>query len=93
MVLIGLYYLLLACLSIYGLHRGVLLYFYATGSNRPSYQLLGDPAQKTGCKPRITVQLPVFNERFVVSSATTHNQVSYASHGRKREDGYAQYAL
>lgn len=69
MVLIGLYYLLLACLSIYGLHRGVLLYFYATGSNRPSYQLLGDPAQKTGCKPRITVQLPVFNERFVVSSA------------------------
>ena len=69
MVLVGLYYLLLACLSIYGLHRVVLLYFYATGRNSSYCQLLSNPAQKRGCKPRITVQLPVFNERFVVSRA------------------------
>tara|TARA_B100000809_G_scaffold67360_1_gene64300 strand:+ start:5465 stop:6976 length:1512 start_codon:yes stop_codon:yes gene_type:complete len=69
MLLLGLYYLLLGCLSIYGLHRAVLLYFYFTGCGQFDLRALGNPNQKNSCIPRITVQLPVFNERFVVSKA------------------------
>ena len=69
MLLLGLYYLLLGCLSIYGLHRAVLLYFYFTGCGQFDFRALGNPNQKSACIPRVTVQLPVFNERFVVSRA------------------------
>ncbi|MFP6572131.1 MAG: glycosyltransferase, partial [Vicinamibacterales bacterium] len=56
-------------MSIYGLHRAVLLYFYFTGCGQFDLRALGNPNQKNSCIPRITVQLPVFNERFVVSKA------------------------
>ncbi len=69
MLLVSLYYLLLACLSIYGLHRGVLLYFYATGSNKSYCEVSGSPTRKRGYGRRVTIQLPIFNERFVVESA------------------------
>ena len=69
MLLVSLYYLLLACLSIYGLHRGVLLYLYATGSNKSYCEVAGTPSHKRGFGRRVTIQLPIFNERFGVESA------------------------
>ena len=69
MLLANLYYLLLGCLSIYGLHRGVLLYFYATGTNKSYCDVSGNPSHKLRFSRRVTIQLPIFNERFVVESA------------------------
>ena len=69
MLLVSLYYLLLACLSIYGLHRGVLLYLYATGSNKSYCEVSGNPTHRREYGLRVTIQLPIFNERFVVESA------------------------
>jgi len=61
-VVLALYYLVLSVLALYGFHRLVLLaiYFWTRGRNpeRPA-----DPNPW----PRVTVQLPVFNERYVAT--------------------------
>jgi cellulose synthase/poly-beta-1,6-N-acetylglucosamine synthase-like glycosyltransferase len=60
--LLALYYLVLSVLAVYGLHRLVLLAVYFRtrkhGAVRPP-----DPATW----PRVTVQLPIFNERYVAT--------------------------
>ena len=60
--LLALYYLVLSILAFYGLHRLVLLAIYFRtrdrGPSRPA-----DPGEW----PRVTVQLPVFNERYVAT--------------------------
>ncbi|MCZ6507387.1 MAG: glycosyl transferase family 2, partial [Acidobacteria bacterium] len=60
--ILALYYLVLSILAFYGLHRLVLLaiYFWQRnrGPTRPS-----EPREW----PRVTVQLPLFNERYVAT--------------------------
>jgi cellulose synthase/poly-beta-1,6-N-acetylglucosamine synthase-like glycosyltransferase len=55
------YFLVLVILSVYGSHRYVMAYlYYKYKGNLPS------PKGKFGELPRVTIQLPVFNEMYVV---------------------------
>ena len=56
------YFLVLAVLSAYGLHRYWLVYSYHRHRRRGA----GPPPARWERLPRITIQLPVYNERFVV---------------------------
>lgn len=61
-LLLAAYFGSMAVLSIYGLHRYVLVYLYYRHRHRAQR-----PAREAGASlPRVTVQLPVYNERFVV---------------------------
>src|SRR3954469_18201748 len=55
------YFLVLLGLSLYGLHRYVILYLYFKYRNRAPM-----PAAQFEQLPRITVQLPIYNEMYVV---------------------------
>ncbi len=56
------YFIVLVLLASYGAHRYILVYlYYKHRANRT-----GEPPQKFPELPRITVQLPIFNEQFVV---------------------------
>jgi len=56
------YFAVLILLASYGAHRYVLVYlYYKNKKNRTT-----EPFQKFSELPRVTVQLPIFNERFVV---------------------------
>ena len=66
MVLVGLYFVLLVCLSVYGVHRTVLLYFYMVGRCRLRPKTSSKSVPACSHVPLITVQVPIFNERFVV---------------------------
>jgi len=55
------YFLILGTLSIFGAHRYGLIYLYLKNKkNAPK------PAGKFAQLPRVTIQLPIFNERYVV---------------------------
>ncbi len=56
------YFLVLSILAFYGFHRYVLVYVYYRNRNRRAT----DPAARFAELPRVTVQLPIYNERFVV---------------------------
>jgi cellulose synthase/poly-beta-1,6-N-acetylglucosamine synthase-like glycosyltransferase len=56
------YYACLLTVSLYGVHRLVILYLFF----RYRRQLSRAVAPPAGDWPRVTVQLPIFNERFVV---------------------------
>ncbi len=60
--ILALYYLILVILAGYGVHRLFLVGLYYRYRNRDSKRP-PDPA----CWPRVTVQLPIFNERYVVT--------------------------
>ncbi|HEX7961347.1 MAG TPA: glycosyltransferase, partial [Terriglobales bacterium] len=56
------YFIVLIILAGYGIHRYVLVYmYYKNRKNRTT-----EPPQKFAELPRVTVQLPIFNEQFVV---------------------------
>lgn len=55
------YFGLMAVLSLFGLHRYALVYLYYRHRRRR----LGPPAERFETLPGITVQLPIYNERFV----------------------------
>ena len=55
------YFTILGLLSIYGIHRYCLVYLYM--KNRAKAP---KPQGRFGSLPRVTVQLPIFNERYVV---------------------------
>lgn len=56
------YFVVLILLATYGIHRYTLVYlYYRNQKNRTT-----EPAQKFSELPRVTVQLPIFNEQFVV---------------------------
>jgi cellulose synthase/poly-beta-1,6-N-acetylglucosamine synthase-like glycosyltransferase len=56
------YFLVLFILAFYGIHRYVLVYmYYRNRKNRTD-----EPAQRFIELPRVTVQLPIFNEQFVI---------------------------
>jgi len=60
-VLLALYFTTLLILSVYGLHRYALVYLYYRHRHRaPS------PAPPPSSWPRVTIQLPVYNEMYVV---------------------------
>ena len=55
------YFLVLLILAVYGSHRYVMAYlFYKYKGNLPM------PLGRFGRLPRVTIQLPVFNEMYVV---------------------------
>ena len=55
------YFIVLVILAVYGLHRYWLVYnYYKYRKNVP------DPPPETKIWPRVTVQLPIFNERYVI---------------------------
>ncbi|MBV9181445.1 MAG: glycosyltransferase family 2 protein [Acidobacteria bacterium] len=56
------YFTVLILLASYGLHRYRLVYLYYKKKTNRS----GDPVEKFRELPRVTVQLPIFNERYVV---------------------------
>ncbi len=56
------YFLVLAVLSAYGLHRYWLVFAYYRHRRRAA----GPPPRQWEKLPRVTIQLPVYNERFVV---------------------------
>lgn len=65
-LVVGLYFAVLAGLSVYGAHRGYLLYLYTNGrcpGRRPAAPPGSSPPAPP---PRVTVQLPIFNEFYVV---------------------------
>ena len=56
------YFIVLLVLASYGIHRYVMVYlYYRHRKNR-----IAGPASKFAELPRVTVQLPIFNEQFVV---------------------------
>src|SRR6478609_5277631 len=55
------YFIVLTGLSLYGLHRYVVVFLYWKYRNRPPR-----PIASFSKLPRITVQLPVYNEMYVV---------------------------
>ena len=55
------YFVVLSGLSLYGLHRYVIVYLYLKHRNRHP-----EPQRTFAELPRITVQLPIFNEMYVV---------------------------
>ncbi len=66
-LVVGLYFAVLVGLSVYGAHRGYLLYLYTNGANarRPAPPGPGGGSLPSPL-PRVTVQLPIFNEVHVV---------------------------
>ena len=55
------YFLVLTGLSLYGLHRYVIVYLFLKNRNKPP-----EPLSTFEQLPRVTVQLPIFNELYVV---------------------------
>ena len=56
------YFLVLTILAFYGFHRYILVYLYYRNRDRRATE----PAARFTELPRVTVQLPLYNERFVV---------------------------
>src|SRR3990170_8377950 len=68
------YFVVLIILAFYGSHRYILLYkYYRNRRNRPSL-----PETRLEPVPRVTVQLPIYNERYVVERLIEHaTQINY----------------
>ena len=77
-LLLGLYFAILTCLSVYGLHRCYLVYLYTKHRGsvlpdagvelapRPAMVPDADRANGTDELPFVTIQLPIYNEMYVV---------------------------
>src|SRR5512136_1385865 len=55
------YFTILIILSVYGIHRYCLTYLYMKNRGK-----LPKPAKQFDELPRVTIQLPIFNERYVI---------------------------
>jgi len=60
-IIVGLYLFVLVILSVYGLHRFFLIYLYYCFRNKPPL-----PQSRFSKLPPVTVQLPLYNELYVV---------------------------
>ena len=69
--IVVLYFFLLVCLSVYGVHRTYLMYLYIKGSLQRSdpvaFLLPANGHSPRNDTPSVTVQLPVYNEMHVVA--------------------------
>ena len=61
-LLVAAYFAVMAALSVWGLHRYQLIYLYRKYRD----QAAGPPAKRFDRLPKVTVQLPVYNEPYVV---------------------------
>jgi cellulose synthase/poly-beta-1,6-N-acetylglucosamine synthase-like glycosyltransferase len=59
--ILGLYFLTLVILAVLGFHRYVMVYLYFKHRDRRA-----QPVPLSGPRPRVTVQLPIYNELYVV---------------------------
>ena len=62
--LVAVYFVLMALLSVWGLHRYQLIYLYRKHQD----QAVTRPARRFDRLPTVTVQLPVYNEPYVVEN-------------------------
>src|SRR5262249_14863277 len=62
------YFIVLLMLSLYGLHR----YETIGGYFKHRKNVLEEPPLRFDVLPRVTIQLPIFNERFVVERLLDH---------------------
>jgi len=62
MVLLIPYFIVLILLAGYGAHRYILVYLYYRNKRNRTVE----PSQKFSELPRVTIQLPIFNEQFVI---------------------------
>lgn len=70
-VLLGLYFTILAWLSVYGLHRCYLVYLYTkyrppVSAGADAEGVASSHTARGSDTPFVTVQLPIYNERYVV---------------------------
>src|SRR5438477_8937393 len=56
------YFVVLVLLASYGVHRYILVYLYFKNNKKRTTE----PGQKFPELPRLTVQLPIFNEQYVI---------------------------
>jgi len=62
--IVAVYFLLMVVLCVYGLHRYQLVYRFYRHRDRAT----GEPGARFSELPAVTVQLPIYNERFVVEA-------------------------
>ena len=63
-ILVAAYFAVMSLLSVWGLHRYQLIYLYRKHQD----QAVGPPARQFDRLPKVTVQLPVYNEPYVVEN-------------------------
>lgn len=61
MVVVGIYFGILAILSFYGLHRYIMVFLYKKHHNKAA-----EPKARFEELPRVTIQLPAYNEMYVM---------------------------
>ena len=71
-LLLGLYFVVLACLSLFGLHRCYLVHLYikhrrSVAGDIGEDVVLFEKSTRRQKVPFVTVQLPVYNEKYVVA--------------------------
>jgi hypothetical protein len=76
------YFIVLLVLASYGIHRYVLVYmYYKNRKNRTT-----EPSNQFAELPRVTVQLPIFNEQFVIDRLVeAHGSAALEAARRMRE--------
>src|SRR5437868_13022322 len=60
------YFIVLVWLASYGIHRYVLVYLYYKNRKNASHSDAPPATFASEALPRVTVQLPIFNEQFVI---------------------------
>ena len=86
-LLLGLYFGILVSLSVYGLHRCYLVYLYTKYRRPVSSRTTAQPVSRTSASassdvPFVTVQLPIYNEMYVVDRLV--DAVASLDHPRDR---------
>jgi cellulose synthase/poly-beta-1,6-N-acetylglucosamine synthase-like glycosyltransferase len=61
-LILGSYFFILVILGVYGWHRYYLVYAYMKNKDR----VPGPPPAWDGPMPRVTIQLPIYNEMYVI---------------------------
>src|SRR6185295_15476015 len=85
--ILGLYFLTLVILALFGLHRYVMVFLYFRHRDRRAL-----PSPPTGRLPRVTVQLPLYNEMYAVERHRAQGfDVRYLH--REHRDGFKAGAL